>query len=89
MNLFVGNLSRRMAEDDLRRLFEAYGSVASVRIVERPIARRFGFVLMADDRQARAALLALGQRMTVAPARSRLSGAYLMDVQDDYADTAR
>lgn len=78
MNIFVSSLPARAGEEDLRRLFGAHGKVASVSIF-RKASRRVGLVRMPDPRQARAAL---------AVAR-RLSGAYLMDVQDDYADCVR
>ncbi len=41
--LYVGNLSYRTTEDELREAFSAYGNVLSVRIIE---GRGFGFVEM-------------------------------------------
>lgn len=51
MNLYVGNLSYNINEDQLTRTFEEYGTVKSVRLVtdrETGRARGFGFVEMGD-----------------------------------------
>jgi RNA recognition motif-containing protein len=59
MNIYVGNLSWTMTEDDLRSLFEQYGTVSSVKIVkdrETGRSRGFGFVDMPDDNEGQAAL---------------------------------
>lgn len=52
MNLFVGNLPFNTSDDDLRRAFEAYGTVDSARVItdrETGRSRGFGFVEMPDD----------------------------------------
>lgn len=62
MNIYVGNLSWTMTEDDLRSLFEQHGTVSSVKIVkdrETGRSRGFGFVDMPDDNQGQAALTSL------------------------------
>jgi RNA recognition motif-containing protein len=62
MNIYVGNLSWTMTEDDLRSLFEQYGTVSSVKIVkdrETGRSRGFGFVDMPDDNQGQQALTSL------------------------------
>jgi RNA recognition motif-containing protein len=80
MNIFVGNLAFTATVDEVRLLFETYGEVASVRLMEdrdtgRP--RGFGFVEMANDTQARAAITGLngtdlgGRALTVNEARPR------------------
>ena len=59
MNIYVGNLSWSMTEEDLRSLFEQYGTVSSVKIVkdrETGRSRGFGFVDMPDDGEGQAAL---------------------------------
>ena len=59
MNIYVGNLSWSMSEEDLRSLFEQYGTVSSVKIVkdrETGRSRGFGFVDMPDDNEGQAAL---------------------------------
>jgi RNA recognition motif-containing protein len=50
--IYVGNLSFRATEDDVRQLFEAYGNVESVSLIndrETGKPRGFGFVEMDDD----------------------------------------
>ena len=52
-NIYVGNLSYDTTEDQLRQLFEAYGAVASVKIIMDQYTGRskgFGFIEM-DDRE--------------------------------------
>ena len=59
MNIYVGNLSWNMSEEDLRSLFEQYGTVSTVKIVkdrETGRSRGFGFVDMPDDNEGQAAL---------------------------------
>lgn len=59
MNIYVGNLSWTMTEEDLRSLFEQYGAVSSVKIVkdrETGRSRGFGFVDMPDDNEGQQAL---------------------------------
>jgi RNA recognition motif-containing protein len=51
-NIFVGNLSFGSSEQDIRSLFESYGSVDRVSIVtdrESGQPRGFGFVEMPND----------------------------------------
>ncbi len=60
--LYVGNLSYRMTEDDLREAFAAMGEVLSVKIVTDAAtgrSRGFGFVEMANDEEAGKAITAL------------------------------
>ncbi len=62
MNLYVGNLSWNMTEDDLRNLFEQYGTVTSIKIVkdrETGRSKGFGFVEMENDTEAQNALSSL------------------------------
>lgn len=64
VNIFVGNLPFEATEGNLKKLFEGFGKVASVAIVTRkekkaPKSRGFGFVEMADEQQALAAMAAL------------------------------
>jgi RNA recognition motif-containing protein len=61
-NLYVGNLSFDTSEDRLREAFEAYGEVASVSIItdrDTGRSRGFGFVEMATDEAASAAISGL------------------------------
>ena len=65
MNIYVGNLSYDATEDQLRELFGQFGEVQSASIImDRATgkSRGFGFVEMADDAQAQAAIEALHQK---------------------------
>jgi RNA recognition motif-containing protein len=62
MNIYVGNLSWQMTDEDLRNLFEQHGTVASAKIVKDKVSGRskgFGFVEMEDDGEAQTAITAL------------------------------
>lgn len=62
MNIYVGNLSWQMTDEDLRTLFEQYGSVTSAKIVKDKVSGRskgFGFVEMPDDNESQNALSSL------------------------------
>lgn len=59
MNIHVGNLSREVTETELRQAFEAFGQVASVRIVRdrtNGVSKGFGFIEMPDKDEGRAAI---------------------------------
>jgi RNA recognition motif-containing protein len=59
VQIHVGNLSREVTEAELREAFEAFGQVASVRLVTdrySGVSRGFGFVDMPDRAEAEAAL---------------------------------
>ncbi len=62
MNIYVGNLNFSTTEDSIRGLFEAHGTVDSVKIITdrdtgRP--RGFAFVEMPEDEEGRTAISAL------------------------------
>ena len=62
MNIYVGNLSWNLKDQDLSNLFAAHGEVASAKIVTDKFTNRskgFGFVEMPNDDQAQAAITAL------------------------------
>ena len=78
--LYVGNLSFRTSEDDLRRLFEGQGSVTSCSLIMDKFtgkSRGFAFVEMASPADAQKAISALngqdldGRALTVNEARPR------------------
>jgi RNA recognition motif-containing protein len=55
MNIYVGNLHFNVNEDELRKAFEEYGEVASVKIITDKYSGRskgFGFVEMPNDKEA-------------------------------------
>jgi len=59
MNIYVGNLSHDVTEDELRAAFEAFGQVESVNIVKDKFTgkpRGFGFVEMPSDEEGKAAI---------------------------------
>jgi RNA recognition motif-containing protein len=61
-NIFVGNLSFGSTEQDIRSLFESYGSVDRVSIVtdrESGQPRGFGFVEMPNDAEGDKAIAGL------------------------------
>lgn len=81
--LFVGNISYRMTEDELRDTFAEFGNVSDVHIVtdrETGRSRGFAFVEMPDDGEADKAIEALngqdmgGRSLTVNIARPRQEG---------------
>ena len=83
MNIYVGNLSRELTEDELRQAFEAFGQVTSVNIIKDRYSgesRGFGFVEMATRSEAQAAInelngTSLGERtLSVSEARPRAEG---------------
>ena len=78
MNIYVGNLSYSVTEEDLREAFSAYGTVASAHLIKDKFSgqsKGFGFVEMPDASEAAAAMSALsgkemkGRTLTVNEAR--------------------
>ena len=71
--IFVGNLAWRASEDDLKKLFETYGEVVSVKIVTDQYtgkSKGFGFVEMGTAEGAEAAIAGLdGQQYQERPLR--------------------
>jgi RNA recognition motif-containing protein len=59
MNIYVGNLSYKLSEDELRNAFAVYGEVTSARIITDRASgesKGFGFVEMANRAQAEEAI---------------------------------
>lgn len=80
VNIYVGNLSWTCSNEELQALFEAHGTVARAQVVldrETGRSRGFGFVEMANEAEAKAAVEALnnqvfqGRPLTVNEARPR------------------
>lgn len=78
--LYVGNLSYDVSNSDLEQMFQAHGQVQSAQVImDRDTGRSkgFGFVEMANDQEAQAAITALngkesnGRALTVNEARPR------------------
>ena len=60
--IYVGNISFKAQEDDLRNLFSQYGEVVDVKVItDRDTGRSkgFGFIEMQDDEAGEAAISAL------------------------------
>ena len=83
MRIYVGNLSFDTTNEDLRAAFAVHGEVSSAEsVMDRDTgrARGFGFVEMANESEARAAISALsgaqlqGRTLTVDEAKSRSEG---------------
>ena len=80
MKIYVGNMPYAMTEDELRSVFETYGTVTSAslaldRETRRP--RGFGFIEMPENAEANAAVSALngseqgGRKLVVNEARPK------------------
>ena len=78
--LYVGNLSYEVTGPELEKMFGTYGTVVSAEVVsdrDTGQSKGFGFVEMAGDREAQAAIQGLGGRqhngraLTVNEARPR------------------
>jgi RNA recognition motif-containing protein len=62
MNIYVGNLSYKANEEELRQAFAAYGQVSSVAIIKDAAtgqSRGFAFVEMANAAEGQAAITGL------------------------------
>jgi len=80
MNLYVGNLSYDMSEENLRTEFAEYGEVQSAKIItdrDTGRSRGFGFVEMNSDDEGKKAMEELngkdfeGRQLVVNEARPR------------------
>jgi len=80
MNIYVGNLSYDVSEENLRKAFEAFGQVDSATIVKDKYSgqpRGFGFVEMPNRDEAQVAMKnlngkeLLGRQINVSEARPR------------------
>jgi len=80
MNIYIGNLSYEVTEEDLKQVFEAFGEVESVKVIKDKYTNRskgFGFVEMPDNAEAQLAINDLnetelkGRTLNVNKARPR------------------
>jgi len=83
MNIYVGNLSYDLSEEDLKKAFEEFGQVESAKIITDTYSGRskgFGFVEMSNEAEAQSAIDALngkeleGRTLNVNQARPRSEG---------------
>ncbi len=81
--IYAGNLSYQMSDDTLRELFQQHGEVSSVKIIRYPDSGKskgFGFIEMANDDEADAAIQKLngtevqGRSIRVNVARPKKNG---------------
>lgn len=65
MNIYCGNLSRDVTEEDLREAFETFGQVASITIIKDKFSgepRGFGFVEMLAKVEGQSAIDGLNDK---------------------------
>jgi RNA recognition motif-containing protein len=65
MNIYVGNLSNDVTDEDLRQEFEEFGQVQSATVIKDKFSgesRGFGFVEMPSKEEASAAIAGLQER---------------------------
>jgi len=83
MNIYVGNLSWTMTDDDLSNLFTQFGTVTSAKILKDKMNGRskgFGFVEMDDAEAAKTAIASLnesevqGRKLIVNESQPRTEG---------------
>jgi len=83
MNIYVGNLSYEVTEEDLKEAFGAFGQVESVKIIKDNYSDRskgFGFVEMPARGEAQSAIDGMkgkelkGRTLNVNEARPRTQG---------------
>jgi cold-inducible RNA-binding protein len=81
--IYAGNLSYQMSDETLRDLFQQHGEVTSVKIIRYPDSGKskgFGFIEMANDGEADAAIQKLngsevqGRNIRVNVARPKKNG---------------
>jgi RNA recognition motif-containing protein len=80
MNIYVGNLSYEVTEQDLQNAFEGFGEIESLKIIKDNYSGRskgFGFVEMSNNADAQSAIKGLndkelkGRKLKVNTARPR------------------
>jgi len=65
MNIYVGNLSYEVTEEDLKEAFEVFGEVETVKVLKDNYTGRskgFGFVEMANNANAQSAIKGLNDK---------------------------
>lgn len=83
MNIYVGNLSFEVTDEDLQQAFSAFGQITTVSVVKDKFtgqSRGFGFVEMPNPAEAQAAIAGLngkeikGRALNINEARPRTEG---------------
>ena len=65
MNMYVSNLSFHTTDENLKELFQKFGTVSSAKVItdrESGRSRGFGFVEMSAEKEAREAIQALNNK---------------------------
>ena len=65
MNIYVGNLSYEVTEDDLKEAFEVFGEVETVKVLkdyDTGRSKGFGFVEMSNNADAQSAINGLNDK---------------------------
>jgi RNA recognition motif-containing protein len=92
MNIFVGNLPFLAKADDIKSVFEAFGTVSFVNIKKKSgeNSRGFGFVSMPDDIQAQAAIVGLqGKEFMGRPLNVSIERPKALKPKKDYKEIKR
>ncbi len=80
MNIYVGNISSQLTEEEIKEAFSSYGELSSVKIIKDKYTgenRGFGFIEMPEENEAEAAITGLngkelkGKELKVNKARPR------------------
>ena len=80
MNIYISNLGFNLKDEDLKKLFAAYGTVTSAKVItdkETNQSRGFGFVEISEDDAGQRAITELngtnadGRTLKVSEARPR------------------
>jgi RNA recognition motif-containing protein len=83
MNIYVGNLSHSVTDDDLRQAFEGFGQIETANVIKDRFSgesRGFGFVEMPSRTEAEAAIEGMngkdlmGRAINVNEARPKAQG---------------
>ena len=65
MNIYVGNMSYEVSEEDLKEAFEVFGEVETVKVLKDKYtgkSKGFGFVEMSNDADAQSAIDSLNDK---------------------------
>ena len=93
MNIYVGNLSYNLTEEELSELFSQFGEVTSVKIIKDQMtgrAKGFGFVEMSSDEEGTEAIEKLdgfeaqGRNLKVNQAKPRTERPQRFERRDRY-----
>ncbi len=66
MTIYVGNITYSQTEEELRKLFEEYGNVSSIKIIKDKFSGRskgYGFVEMEKEEQEEEAIKNLNRKV--------------------------